>query len=200
MQWPRPSSLSLSPMLAKLVLRLAPVECVQTQQLYWGGRSRVGGAVGTNPHHRHHHHHHHHHHNHHYHSHDLAWEVLSVQTNATSYDQPHIFSFNWFKTRFGKIKMSTTDQVTKCLNCQCPTHNYAPALISRKFPEHSENTHTGWQQFLAVAKEAYRGRSGSARSGQNITNDHFYTDPAKAACVNIILAPGRTNPHKWRAN
>ena len=38
--------------------------------------------------------------------------------------------------------MSAFDQVTKCLNCQCPTHNYVSALISRKFPEHSANPHT----------------------------------------------------------
>ena len=102
------------------------------------------------------------------------------------------------------VQTPTADTHSKTFSLifNAQTQLFRDTHLQKHFPKNSLfAVYVGLQLFLTVAKEAYRGGWGSGGiSAQNITNDHFSTDPAKAACVNIILAPGRTNPHRERTN
>ena len=170
-----PPSPSPEYVLAKLIL----VECVQTQQLHWGGWSRVGGPVGTNPHIQS---------NAHTHTFSLhcscqcpvsmPTHVLKCPNVKMSFcvgsavgTQHKSFPFI-FMPQFGSKELSTANLP------QFPMlkHNYAMPLISR-------NSSYFWQWLKRHIEVDGDLAKISGISAQNITNDHFSTDPAKAACV-----------------
>ena len=178
-----PSSSPLRYVLAKLILRqAAPVECVETEQLHWGGWFSRGRSCQYKPPHPiqcpH--------------SHIFLFLILNAPMPQCPNAQSLIHNTQCPKPNAPSpipnalmpYESCCPDEPHLSRNCQLPTktqfwmlkEKYAVALIFRNFPQ--KICAYGWQLILTVAKEAYRGRWGSGQNicwhiCPNITNWHI---------------------------